>query len=64
MLQGMTHFDLMRLAIETRISLRTVERWAKGKRVTEGNDQALIRAAEALGLAKANEDHETEKAAP
>jgi hypothetical protein len=54
----------MRLAVETHISLKTVEKWCRGGRVTDANDRALIRAATELGIARANEDHETEKGAP
>lgn len=60
----MKQIDRMRLSLETGISLSTVTKWSKGVRVTEGNDRALLAAAEALGIAKSNEDHETEKPAP
>jgi hypothetical protein len=42
--------DKMRLAIETSISLKTIDKWLKGARVNEANQRALERAVKALGI--------------
>jgi transcriptional regulator with XRE-family HTH domain len=42
--------DKLRLALETSISINTIEKWVKGARVNEANQRALERAAKALGI--------------
>jgi hypothetical protein len=51
----LTYNDRLRLAAETKLSLRTVEKWAKGGQVTQANDQLLLRVASELGLCRENE---------
>jgi hypothetical protein len=42
--------DKLRLALETAISMSTIEKWVKGVRINEGNSLALSRAVKSLGI--------------
>lgn len=42
--------DKMRLAVETKLSLGTVTRWARGKPTTPANDYLLTKTASELGI--------------
>lgn len=50
MWRQMKNRDKLRLALETSFSVKTIDRWASGERVSDATASALSKSAKAIGI--------------